>query len=522
MLIVWKSTEFKKENIPRISYRLGYYEIDEKNEPFFVGSLEVVNVTLFYFFPHVLKDNPVFMIDLSNRGPKWQLSFIEIYYSDDFSIHYLVPRIGEYFNPYNETEKKYTEITYKFRTRSKENHEHSSNVNSVDSFHDFFNNIVLNKNIGNQTESTLIIDEKVATDEEDELFGNPMFDKKKDGDIFGFLWLHQVHWKTTYTNLGYCSPKTALPVFLIPFIDAIITSIGDHIVSNMLTSLQTKRIPIHLSRYVNNDLISWCSTELTLDQKAVIRLCHLDIANALYMRRDKVSPKEGILDYKGRFGILSYNDILNGKRTAFDPCNPLQDYQVALLCSLNKCSQYFFNLKMVAKDLVNTYKFQPTVNIVKLRIIGGELISLSRNGTTYGISNHLHPPPSRNILNNKLTTMRKLVEYQIEHIKNVSEIVNLFREDKFKIKNDILNGFNDVETTVYFIDKEVVILNPLLLPGTCLYGEWCNSNINGIRFLDNVLLLSDIFAYFYSYDHFLPTSNDLLDRCFNFNNIPNN
>jgi hypothetical protein len=535
LLILWRQTDYKKEKVPNIYYRIGYYELDdsdqeENDNPFFVGSSDLTRVSLYYFFPHLLNDYPIVLINLDLKNKQQRLAFIEVYDVDRQSINYVIPRIDKYCNPYQPEEIVYTEITWDDFSCTDETSEISeeTSVLTSNTFHTFFNNIVKNDNSAQNitvNEETgqpcpvIIIDK-----DKKELRGHSDHSLeitkycRSENDMFGFLWLNEIHWKLTQKQIGYCSIKTGLPVYLMPFIDPIITSVGDELVCNMLMSLKKKNVPHHLKDIIQKDSTTMCSPQILLSNKAIEKFCHMDVANALYSRRESVTSKYSTFDFGNRFGVLSYNQILNAIRTEMDPCDPYRDLQVTSLFSFSQCSQYINNMRTVAPEMVNTdivKQIKRENNIVKLRIIAGEIVSLARNDVIYGVSKTQQPPHTMKILNERLDTIHRIAEHQVGNLSNIDPIIQSLNTKRENFKNEILQGFNEVETIVYLIDKEAIVLSPLLPIGICLHGEWCDPSISNVNVMNKLILLSDIFAIFYNYEHFIPIKTNLLERCLN-------
>lgn len=520
LLITWRKTNYDVKYAPKIHYRLGYYEVDDDEKVFFVGSSELSPVQVYFFFPYIVSDYPVLWIVLNKKNEKYRLAFIEIYDLDCKSVHYIIPRVDQYKNPYRPDEAVYTEIKWTEKyTEMKPDPEYLipnfSDMNSGESFNTFLNEIL------KKCDKKAVLEHKIdPSNYQSGSKGEPMF-LRKEGDLYGFLWLHEKHWKTTYKHLGYGSTKTALPIYLMPYIDSIITSVGDEIICNMLASLKCINIPPHFNKIIRGDTSTNIhrpnfSTSSQLGQA----FCYLDVISALFSRRQPIVLNKKGTDYADRFSILSYENILDSKRTHLDPCDPLRDSTVASLFSLNRSSEYVKTMEYITNSS-NVWIKQKDLNIVKLRIMSGEIISLQRNGIIYGISDQQQPPPSMKQLNELLTNITQIANYQAQNMSNKSIISTSLRSEKNNIKKEMLHGLNEVETIVYIVNTEIVVISPLLQRGTCLYGNWCQSNPAHIDTIDRLILFSEILSIFYNYDHFVPFASSVLDQCLKLHQFAN-
>ena len=523
LLVLWKNTNFDIKLIPKIYYRLGYYEVDDGDNVVFVNSSELVHVSTYYFCPLELADNPVVVIKMKNKTDKWRLAFIEIYDIDDGSVYYIIPRTDIYQNPYNPDEKVFTEIVYEsevLEPHRQDNQDQDEREPETDSigFMALLRNISRHcdtsgstKNLDNKSNPTIINKNRRQDKHGNHVCDIPKY-FRKEGDMFGFFWLNESHWKAVQKLTGYCSGRTALPVYLFPYIETFISSIGDTIITNMISNMKQEKIYDEIKDRLHETTSTYCKPHFSVDMETIKDLCILDIVSALFPRREKVPLQANKFDFGNRYGLLSYKGILNGTRTQFDPCDPFHDLHMSSIFSLNDSSYYVHYMKFLAPKLLNETSMQvEDNNIVKIRIIAGKIISITRNGVTYGQPDSNRPPQSMNSLNKKLASVKNITEHQFQYVADASEIVNSLYKNRDSLTYEIITGCNDVETCIYFINDTAIVINPLMPCGMCLCGPWSLPYMKND--ISKLKLLSDIFLIFFNYGHFVNEKLDLLEDC---------
>lgn len=518
-VIIWNKTSYKKENLPKIYYRIGYYLVNNEDEtPFFVSTTEITHATLFYYFPDILTDYPVMCMNI-NIKDDMKIAFIEIYDVRNKSMHYIIPRDCTYYNPFDPLEKRYTEISW---TETRDQTDVSAGeirkdsihyLTSADRFKTFYRNLFDQKTTASDEQKAVkcnVTQQKNYN--KTSLSCNPMFkDRRNNEENFGLLWLNERYWKIVYKFIGCCTTVTALPVFLLPFIDFIITSAGNAIVENMLASLHFDNLPHDIEEIYMNDIQNQEWSDLPLDEEVVFTFSLMDIASALFSRRKEIECNSNFIDFGDKYLLISHQNILNSVRIHLDPCDPFQDKTVFNFYALKKASKYEMYMENIASDLFQHHHECSENNFVKVRIIGGDIVSLTRNGKTFGEPSDKHPIPSMTYLNQKLKIIEKVVKDSFKD--NIRKGLDILNYDKEEHKKNIMLGFNDVETVLYFIDNNVYVLNTLLPKQSCIKGNWCDPNKNSIDLLTKRCLLSQICELFFDYDYFPPSTNDILDQC---------
>lgn len=521
LLIIWTKSNYQVQHVPKLFYRLGFYEVDDDERVFYVGSSDVNQAPILYYFPCILDDYPVVLINLDVSSKMRRLAFIELYNLDKKAVHYIIPRVDKYENPYRPDEAKFTEIKWTkqcVETKSQADTctEELPNLATSESFHAFLSDIFRKQK---ETEKCgyAVENEVHSSKIYHGLVDKPMF-LRKEGDSYGFLWLSEKHWKIAYQHTGYSSTKTAIPLYLMPFIDSTIGSIGDEIIYNMLTSLSLSKIPSNIYNIIKKDTTNLCRPEISISTELCKTFCCLDLANALFSRRKPVVVKDEKIDFADHFAILTYERFLDDKRTALDPCDPFSDDLIASLYSLKRTSEYIRTMQSINCDKNSKFELNTNhLNMVKLRIIAGEIVSLQRNGVTYGVSNQQKPPTSIKKMNEILTNIKQIFKSQSHGMTNSDLLMESLRLEKDNIKREILTGLNEVETVVYLVNNEAIILNPLLPEGTCLYGAWCMPNTGSISIIEKLILFTEIVSTFYNYNHFVPFTSSILHQCLSLN-----
>lgn len=549
LLIIWRRSNYKQEHVPKLWYRVGYYEEEEDGHPYFVGSSDLVFASTYYFFPDILEDYPVLFITLDNKKENWKWSFIEVNDTGTHSVHYILSRVDKYFNPFKPSEDVYTEIFVDSPSDQgilKENFDDAgeqtngslqgtdfSDFNSIE-FEKFIESVSCHSNLGNKKETIMIKKDQVISDEnEPHVPDTPKVHKCYENDEFGFLWLDENHWKRTFRQTGYSIFTTAFPPSVVGFIDLIIKSMGNHMRTQMLSSLHRCNIPEHLEKLIEQDYPKWCYPLFSVDDELAYYFCYWDICNALSSdsRRKAIELKKTYADYGERFVIFSHEDMLNEHRAKLDPFNPFMDKCVASLFSLYSCgSRYFSDLQMMVPNMVDSMllrqcKRKDEKNIVKLRIFAGDVISLTRNGVTYGINKHIRPRRTMKQMNERIETITNISEQESEKISDESPILDAIIRQEDYVTKTIIGGCDEVETIVYLIDNEVVVISPFFPVNICLYGTWCHGDVKEDKFLyDKISLLPEILSTFYKYNCYVPrqTENDIVKKCFELYLSPTN
>ena len=509
ILVIWKHTDYQKKKIPTLYYRLGFYREDDSL--CIVGSTPLTRVSIYYFLPQILEDYPAFLINFDNHisaENKW--SFLEIYDVENKSIHYIVPRMTSYHNPFQPDETVYTEIVLNEHPESSEKSFLDDVRTTNADFSTFWEQIAAEteNSYENKTEKIVLTTDKQP-------IKVPLFCRKKD-DVFGFLWQNEIHWKMTFKQTGYSSCKTALPPQLLLFVDPIIISVGDYMIENMIKSLYYKKVPANLAQMIISDFnpssMEYC------DKEAIKDFCISDITNALLSRRQAINVIHSFFDFNDHFALVTHEGVLDSERTELDPFDPFKDVHVASLFSIHTCGITFAsNLQSIMPDLINTEILSSEKvrarNVTKLRIFAGRIISLTRNGKVYGELEHHRPQNTIDYMNDLLRSKVNILHQQKKKLNNYENVKELLLREKNQIKQIFLQGLDCVETTLYFIDHEVVLLSPLFPENMCLYGEWCSRGIIDKGVLDKLLLFPEILLQFYEYN-FVTNSLNILQKCY--------
>ena len=533
LLIIWKHSKFRKDNIPILFYRLGYYltSSSDGNSPFFVGSTDLKQITKFYFSSNDLQDFPIAYIDLEIDDIQKRISFIEIYDLDSKSLHYIIPRITEYHNPFDRNEKYFTEVLIKRPQKLKDsinnyldNEDEEMDFSALrhgDGFTWFFErtfktsdkeSINISSNYVNQKEDKEERSLKYMSMYKKRSEGNTSEDKEEETEPFGIMWLNEVHWKKVYKCLGIVSEyNLIMPVYTLPFIEQLIDYVRTILLENILKylSYDDKSYPDFVSHNMS-------SIDIKFDLQVALAFCVSEIANAFVSCRKSINKINNKIDFGDRFALITFQDILNNTRTQYDPFDPFRDDIVArfygwehssstkYVSYMQKLDQYMFRL-----DDKNLEKDQ---NMIKIRIINGSILSLTRNGVTYGKPDYIIVPPAMNKLNTLIQQMETMIKRNAVSTEHTKKFLQNYEKD---CKESICSGFNDVETTVYLIDANIYIFTPILPRGHCFRGKWCTGDISNTKLCEAQTMLTKLCNSFYEYDSFMPIKHDLVKQCLN-------
>ena len=536
LLILWQRTKYRKENIPQLYFRYGYYLVDDRVETqtetsiFFVGVSELKPVRKLYFFPTVLEDFPVIHIDLEINDYRKRISYVEIYnLGEKKSIHYVVPRKTKYCNPFDDSEQVYSEIIIDEEVFVEEEPTNTigdqfreQGETGLEEFAHFMDVISQRSNVkplhdnSHTSSTTKTVDVK---SEKHPLFVTK-FRRQNTGEhtheSIGIVWLNEKHWKKTYKYIGFCSKDTAPPVFMLPLIEYYVRLIGNIYVSDMLKSLKLSSTPRHVKKIFINDDVKWHIPNIAVQSEKAVLFCLTDVMNALFSRRDMVDILSCKIDFGDRFGLISHHNILDPGRTHLDPCDPFNDSVAAMAFCISNGCKYKNYLSSTGADLFDSggnAVGKDGVNTVRLRIIAGEILSLTRNGKTHGTADQNRPIPSVHRLNSTIEKFCQLAEhFESEGQPGALDMIQHLRKDEERYLKDFTQGLNEIETILYLINGEAFVLSPLLPRDKCLRGTWCKMNTaNNVSLIHHQGKFPRLCDRFYNYDNFYEPLETILD-----------